>query len=124
MRWRPRRICAGIADALDAFARPAARRSDDHPVAGDSTAASTAQIGPRQTSQLKNLLRCFQIFAFVAARHARLKVPLDRNPMKSKSDRRPDFAPVHHLSRNPACTFRDRAAALFDLFFVAARHAT
>jgi hypothetical protein len=36
-------------------------RVDDHPAASDSTAASTAQTDPRQTSQPKNLLRCFQI---------------------------------------------------------------
>jgi hypothetical protein len=70
------------------------------------------------------LLRCVQIFVFVAARHARLKVPLDRNPTKLKSDRGPDFATAHHLFRNPVCSFQDRAAAVFDLFFVAARHGT
>jgi hypothetical protein len=64
------------------------------------------------------LLRCFQIFVFVAARHARLKVPLNRNPMKLKSDRGPDFATAHHLFRNPVCSFRDRAAAVFDLFLL------
>jgi hypothetical protein len=70
------------------------------------------------------LLRCVQIFVFVAARHARLKVPLDRNPTKLKSDRRLDFATAHHPFRNPVCSFQDRAAAVFDLFFVAARHET
>jgi hypothetical protein len=55
-----------------------------HPAASDSTAASTTQIDPRQISQPKNLLRCFQIFVFVAARHARLKLPLDRNPINLK----------------------------------------
>jgi hypothetical protein len=70
------------------------------------------------------LLRRFQIFVFVAARHARLKVPLDCNPLNLKSDRRPDFTTAHHLVQNPLCIFRYRAAAVFDLFFVAARHGT
>jgi hypothetical protein len=60
-----------IAVALHSRARrPNVRRLDRYPPASDSTEASTAHIDRRQTSQLKSLLRCFQIFVFVAARHA------------------------------------------------------
>jgi hypothetical protein len=43
------------------------------------------------------LLCRFQIYVFVAARHARLKVRLDRNPTNLKSGRGSDFATAHHL---------------------------